>query len=252
VFVHGNPEVSAIWGPLHDALSGPAPVALSPPGFGAPVPHGFEPTMAGYVAWLVAELDRIAAASGPVDLVGHDWGSGHVLGTVVTRPDLVNTWAVDVLGLCHPAYAWHDAAQGWQQPGVGEAMIETMVSLTVEERVTMFGELGLSPDVGRPIAEGIDADMGRCILGLYRDAAQPAMADLGRRLATATLPPGLAINATDDAYVSSDLTVAVARQLEVGTLDLVGNGHWWMLENPTTAAAALTTFWATHSGDPTG
>ena len=30
-------------------------------------------TMAGYHAWLVAELE---ATDGPIDLVGHDWGTG--------------------------------------------------------------------------------------------------------------------------------------------------------------------------------
>ena len=169
-----------------------------------------------------------------------------MLGAVIERPDLINTWAVDILGLCHPDYTWHDAALGWQQPDVGEEMIEAMVSLTVDERVAVFGDVGLSPDVVRSIAEGIDADMGRCILGLYRDATQPAMVDLGRRLSTSELPPGLAINATGDAYVASGLTVSMAEHLGIETLDLHGNGHWWMLEDPKSAASGLTTFWAAH------
>lgn len=250
VFVHGNPEVAAIWDPLHGALSSFPTVALSPPGFGAPVPADFEPTMARYVAWLIAQLEPLVSTAGPVDLVGHDWGSGHVLGAVLDRPDLVNTWAVDVLGLCHPDYTWHDAALRWQQPVIGEEMVEAMVSLTVEERIAMFGGLDRSPDVVRAIAEGIDAAMGRCILGLYRDAVQPAMAVLGQQLGTSTLPPGLAINATDDAYVSSELTVSMAEHLGIERLDLDGNGHWWMLEDPDTAASGLTTFWSAHGISP--
>lgn len=246
VFVHGNPEVAAIWGPLHDQLAVDHVVAISPPGFGAAVPDGFMPTMSGYVDWLVGELETIATVSGPVDLVGHDWGSGHVLGTIVERPDLVRTWAVDVLGLCHADYAWHEAAQGWQQAGVGEEMIEAMVSLTADERVALFGDLGLPGDVLRSIAEGIDAEMGRCILGLYRDAVQPAMSDLGSRLAAAALPPGLAIDATSDAYVATALTEAMASRLGIATLELEGNGHWWMLEDPGAAAAGLTSFWSTQ------
>ena len=246
VFVHGNPEVAAIWGPLHDRFADDQAVAVSPPGFGAPVPDGFVPTMASYVQWLVTELESLVSASGPVDLIGHDWGAGHVLGTVVQRPDLVRTWAVDVLGLCHPDYTWHEAAQGWQQAGVGEEMIDAMVSLTVDERVAMFADLQLPGDVLRSMARGIDAAMGRCILGLYRDAVQPAMADLGRRLESSKLPPGLAINATGDAYVPAALTTAMAARLDVGTLDLDGNGHWWMLEDPQSAASGLTAFWSTH------
>ncbi len=68
VLVHGNPETSAIWGPITAALAerGRADViALSPPGFGAPVPDGFDPTMDAYADWLVSELEAIRA-TGPL------------------------------------------------------------------------------------------------------------------------------------------------------------------------------------------
>ncbi|MGI9589822.1 MAG: alpha/beta hydrolase, partial [Myxococcota bacterium] len=42
-FVHGNPETSALWRGLFDALRARGIddlVALSPPGFGAPLPQG--------------------------------------------------------------------------------------------------------------------------------------------------------------------------------------------------------------------
>ena len=39
--------------------------------------------------------------------------------------------------------------------------------------------------------EGQNAAMGECILRLYRDAAQPAMAELGRNLERAAARPGL-------------------------------------------------------------
>ncbi len=73
VFVHGNPETPAIWGPLLAELQHPDVVTLSPPGFGAPVAEGFGATADEYVAWLASELEKQA---GPVDLVGHDWGAG--------------------------------------------------------------------------------------------------------------------------------------------------------------------------------
>lgn len=44
VFVHGNPETSAIWGPLTAVLGRDDVVLLSPPGFGAPLPDGFGAT----------------------------------------------------------------------------------------------------------------------------------------------------------------------------------------------------------------
>jgi len=40
VIVHGNPETSAVWGPLLGELARSDVVCLSPPGFGAPSPTG--------------------------------------------------------------------------------------------------------------------------------------------------------------------------------------------------------------------
>ena len=78
VLVHGNPETSAIWGPLIAALSDQGindVTTLSPPGFGAPTPDGWDATTSAYVAWLADELQKIG---GPIDLLGHDWGAAHV------------------------------------------------------------------------------------------------------------------------------------------------------------------------------
>ena len=72
VLVHGNPESSAIWGPLTAALAerGRGDVAaLSPPGFGAAVPDGFDPTMANYADWLVGELGAVRAGGAEICLL---------------------------------------------------------------------------------------------------------------------------------------------------------------------------------------
>ena len=86
VLVHGNPETDAIWGPLVDALWRDDVVRPSPPGFGAPLPDDFPATYLAYRDWLEGELERIDE---PVDVVGHDWGGGHVMNLVMHRPELV-------------------------------------------------------------------------------------------------------------------------------------------------------------------
>ena len=83
--VHGNPETAAVWDRLAPLLNRGPVVRLSPPGFGAPVPPGFTATVEEYRRWLVSELERFEQ---PVDLVGHDWGGGHVVNVAMTRPDL--------------------------------------------------------------------------------------------------------------------------------------------------------------------
>ena len=113
VLVHGNPETDAVWGPLADALRRDDVVRLSPPGFGAPVPRGWGATVEEYRLWLVGELEAVGE---PVDLVGHDWGGGHVANVAMTRPDLLRSWCSDILGVFEPDYVWHDMAQVWQTP----------------------------------------------------------------------------------------------------------------------------------------
>ena len=244
VLIHGNPETDAIWGPLVTelaALGVEDVVLLSPPGFGAPTPENWQATPAGYVEWLA---DEVASIDGPVDLLGHDWGSGHVFGLAADRPDLIRSYACDVAGLLHPDYEWHDMAQSWQTPVEGEQAIEFMLALSQQDRVAAYTGLALTPEIAEPMAAAFDAEMGRCILELYRAAVQPALIELGDRLASAEPRPSLLVNPTDDAYVSSSLTPPVADLLGSSILTLDGQGHWWMVSDPAGAARGLADFWA--------
>ena len=83
---------------------------LSPPGFGAPLPEDFVTTFEGYRDWLEGRLDGIG---GPIDLIGHDWGGGHVVNAVMHRPELVRSWTSDGAGIFDADYEWHDMAQVW-------------------------------------------------------------------------------------------------------------------------------------------
>lgn len=244
VLVHGNPETDAIWGPMVDALGRDDVVRLSPPGFGAPLPDDFPATYLAYRDWLIGELDGVGE---PVDLVGHDWGGGHVLGAVLQRPELVKTWATDVIGLLDPDYVWHDLAQVWQTAGAGEEMLAQMMGGTVEERAEFLLPGGVTREVALQLAEGQGPDMAKAILALYRSAAQPAMAELGADLAPLTTRPGLAVLATEDTYVGSDdMRRRTAARAGAQTEVLEGLGHWWMVEDPQRAAEVLSRFWASH------
>lgn len=249
VLVHGNPETAAIWGPLRAALAERGHddvVALSPPGFGVPVPEGFDPTMDAYAEWLVGELERIRSTGSEIDLLGHDWGAGHVYGVLGRRPDLVRTWVGDIAGILQPEYVWHDMAQAWQTTEIGEQVIDGMVGMAPDEKVALFVGLGLPGPIAGELAAATNADMGRCILRLYRTGAQPAVGELGDRLAGSTLPPGLVVDAELDAYVPSALSVAAAARLGAEVLRLDGRGHWWMVTDIDPVADALVDFWSAH------
>ena len=141
-----------------------------------PVPDGFAATMNGYRDWLIAELETIGR---PVDLVGHDWGGGHVLNVAMTRPDLIRTWVSDVPGVFDPEYVWHDLAQQWQTPDVGEQSSPRSSGCRWPTGPTSSPAQAWARSSVR-VALGIDDVMGQSILTLYRSAAQPAVGQGGR------------------------------------------------------------------------
>lgn len=249
VLIHGNPETAAVWELLDDSLTarGTEVVRLSPPGFGAPLPTGFMPDASGYADWLVEQLTDLRAArpdGRAIDIVGHDWGAGHVYRLVATQPEIVRSWAADIGGLLHPDFVWHDAATAWQTSGVGEEIIDAMVSMTIAERAELYLGLGLTRDIADDMAAAMDADMGRAILELYRSSPEPVLRSLADDLASADHGPGLIITASNDAYVAADLAGPVAERLGVEELVLAGQGHWWMVSDPDTAADGLVAFWS--------
>ena len=242
--MHGNPETAAIWQPLAselDRLGVNDILLLSPPGFGASTPSHWAATQLDYTNWLISEIERI---DGPIDIVGHDWGAGHVYGAIAQRPDLFASWAADCGGLLHPDYTWHDAAQAWQTPGVGEEAVGLLTHMDTGDVATVLVSLGMTQAIAAEVAKHIDVEMGRCILALYRSAAQPAMRDLGARLATVELPRGAVIVPTADTYPGTpDMANDVARSMHATTIELADRGHWWMIEDPATAARQLVNFW---------
>lgn len=240
VLVHGNPETTFVWSELVPELNSHGVediVLLSPPGFGAPIPEGFGGTRADHRDWLIREIE---ALGGNVDLVGHDWGAGHVYAVAAERPDLLRSWAADCAGLVDPNYEWHPAAAVWQTEGAGEESIAGIIALDGNELSAAFGvPAKLAPNM----AEHLDETMGTAILRVYRSAIQPAMRDLGDQLAQAGRRPALLIHATADPFVPPEMVFPVAERIGAEILTLPDLGHWWMFENPGLAAEGFVAFW---------
>ena len=143
----------------------------------------------------------------PVDLVGHDWGCLFVQRVVSVRPDLIRTWGAGN-GPIDREYVWHDLAQQWQTPGVGEAIMAMMGGDALAEGLAAAG---VPAEDARTAASHMDERMKECILGLYRSA------------------------------------VRVGERVRGELVFLEGCGHWWPLEHPAEAAAALERFWRAHA-----
>lgn len=238
VFVHGNPETAAVWAKVRDAINRES-IALSLPGFGCPRPEGFGATKDDYVRWLVGELEQI---DGPIDLVGHDWGAILVYRVAATHGGRLHSWVADVGHIAHPEYEWHDFAKLWQTPGEGEAVVESQVALSPEERAPLFETMGVPHDDALQLASAMDATMGSCILDLYRSAVPNPHHDWGPW--TPTTAPGLVLDPTEDPLGDGTLAAEVAGSLGARFERIDGVGHFWPYQAPDTAASLLESFWA--------
>jgi pimeloyl-ACP methyl ester carboxylesterase len=116
VFVHGVPDTPEVWDGVVCRLGRKDVVRLALPGFACPLPLGFGATKEEYVDWILGQL---ATLTGPIDLVGHDWGGLLVTRVVSVRPTVARSWAVGAAPLDRE-YVWHQAARAWQTPGMGE------------------------------------------------------------------------------------------------------------------------------------
>jgi pimeloyl-ACP methyl ester carboxylesterase len=238
VLVHGVPDTHRLWDRLRGRLARRDVLAVSLPGFDAPLPPGFVPTKEAYVDWLVREIARLGE---PVDLVGQDWGSLLVQRAVSLRPDLVRTWACGD-GPVDVEYVWHDLAQQWQTPGVGEAV---MAALGGQALVDGLVAGGVPADVAPEVARHVDDTMKACILGLYRSAVRVG-AEWQAGVERVTRP-ALVLWSRDDPYVAPRFAERLAARVG-GELVLFDRcGHWWPYERAAEAAAALERFWAARA-----
>jgi pimeloyl-ACP methyl ester carboxylesterase len=198
------------------------------------VPSGFDATKEAYVDWLVREIETVGE---PVDLVGHDWGSILVQRVVSIRPDLIRTWAAGA-GTVDREYVWHDLAQMWQTPEVGEQIMEAMSGDALVD--------ALAEQVGREhaavVASSVDDTMKDCILRLYRSAAggfaewHDAVDAIDR--------PGLVLWGADDPYVTPNFGERLAERTGARLEMFADSGHWWPVTKPREVAVALESLWA--------
>jgi pimeloyl-ACP methyl ester carboxylesterase len=235
VFVHGVPETHLIWDPIRAKVSRKDTVAVDLPGFGAPVPSGFGATKEEYVDWLVAEIEKIGE---PVDMVGHDWGSLLTIRVASVRPDLIRSWTGGS-GAIHPDYVWHDMARMWQTPGVGE---QVMQGMTGEALKGGLSSGGVPADALDNMASHIDDTMKNCILKLYRSAVTVGTEWWGD---LKNIPErGMLIWGMDDPYMAVTFAEGLAKETGANLVKLEGVGHWWPVQAPDKAAAALEKHWA--------
>lgn len=234
VFVHGVPDTYRVWNQVISHLERSDVVTLRLPGFDSPLPEGFNATKEAYADWLLEQLNALAK---PLDLVGHDWGAILVLRAVSRQPDLARSWAVGGAPI-DSKYVWHEAAQLWQTPEVGEQVMQAMTPEAIQAALTQGGV----PDSdAAETARHIDDTMKSCILKLYRSAINVGAEwehDLGQIAA-----PGLVIWGDEDPYVTPNFGVYLAERTRAKFVSFYDCGHWWQLQRPDEVAAELQKLW---------
>ncbi len=240
VLVHGVPDTAAMWDPVVAALTARGiaeadVVRLALPGFDAPLPDGFGCTKEEYADWIV---QRIVEIGSPVDLVGHDWGAMFTEYIGSGRPEIIRSWAAFNAAI-DADYVWHDLAQLWQTPEVGEQIMEAM---TGDALVATLRE-NAHPDP-EGTASRVDDAMKTAILALYRSAVtvgaewQPTVEGNER--------PALIGWGEQDPFTSVETGEAFAARVQ-GTFALIeGARHWSAIERPEQVAEILTTFWSSR------
>jgi len=80
-----------------------------------------------------------------------------------------------------------------------------------------------------------------CILALYRSAV--SVGEEWEDGVAAITRPALILWSRDDPYVAARFAERLAARVRGQLVFLEGCGHWWPLERPVEAAAALERFW---------
>lgn len=238
LLVHGNPDSAHLWDAvLAEFDDGQERVAVDLPGFAHPRPPGFAATKEHYVEWLIEQLEALKDRGGPVDLVGHDWGSLLVQRIASIRPDLLRSLACGG-AVVDADYPWHSLAQVWQTPGEGERYMAE--ELTDEFGIAHLVENGVPPEAAERNA-WLTPGGKDVILELYRSAVHIG-AEWQPELETVTLPSMVLWGRTDP-YVPLEWGERLAARIGA-ELVVLECGHWWPYEQPAETAAALRRLWA--------
>jgi pimeloyl-ACP methyl ester carboxylesterase len=234
-FVHGVPDTSSVWDDVVARLDRTDVIRPDLPGFVDPLPDGFAPTKEAYADWLAAEIEAVGE---PVDLVGHDWGSLLAVRVATTRPELIRTLTFGG-GPIDETYVWHDVAQLWQTPEVGEQIME---GFTPDLLADALAGIGLTREQAAATASHTTEDMKTAILGLYRSAVH--VGDEWAPALDGFAKPALSLWGGDDVYAAPEFSARMAERLGGRSVVFAGCHHWWPLGRPDEVAAELKVHWA--------
>lgn len=228
VFVHGNPGSADDWERLVGAVggSGRRALALDLPDFGeTAAPPGFEHTVPGYAAFLVAALEALGVER--VHLVVHDFGGPIALFWAAEHLDSLASVTLIDTGVL-PGYRWHRLARVWRTPGLGELFQAAATRRSFRLLLNRGEPRGLPRAFVNQMYDHYDRRTRRAVLKLYRATDDPsAMSAQVTPLFAPREIPALVVWGEDDVYLPASFA---ARQREAFPSAevhvLPASGHW--------------------------
>jgi pimeloyl-ACP methyl ester carboxylesterase len=242
LLVHGFPDRAEMWREVASRLraGGRRTLALDLPGFGeSAAPLGRGNYRADRVVSQIAQLLPALGETGPVDVVGHDWGAYLTWSMALRRPDLVRRHVAISVG--HPA-AFLRA--GLEQKRKSLYMLLFVIP-GLAERVLSAGDfrrVRKNMEESHPDMDTVIADLsrpGRLTAGLSWYRAN-VLSTPRRRWPRCTVPT-MGILPSADKYLAAEQMVNSGGYVDAEWryVELEGLGHWPQLQAPERVSAPV-------------
>lgn len=242
VFVHGNPDSSALWMPVIERLAPDRYDCIAPdlPGFGASSVGRDNGTSLDWAAQWLDQLLTTLGVHEPVNLVVHDIGGFVGLAFAVRHPERVRRIVVTNT-IFQADYHWHFWARVWRTRGLGELSMAALgipgLGRTLLGMTVRLGSRGLSRAQIHDTYDHFHATARAQVLRLYRatDPAkfagwEEAFVKLAERL------PTRVIWGRHDPFIEARYATRFGTS-DVHLLDEAG--HWVAAEAPDRVAALI-------------
>jgi pimeloyl-ACP methyl ester carboxylesterase len=243
ILVHGVPTTARLWDGIIDHLDGSRRViALDLPGFAQPAPSGWVATKENYVAWLLQQVEEVAAEDGPIHLVGHDWGCLLSCRVASLRPGLLRSFTFGN-GPIDENWPLHALWAEWNVPGGGERWMDQL-------DVDAMGRAMLRGGMTEAMVRTLPWRNKWCrdaTLTLYRSAVHVGR-EWGPDLAKIVIP-SMALWGQLDLIVPIEMGRRMATRMGAEVVGLNAS-HFWPAELPAEAAKELQRHWTRAESSP--
>jgi len=234
LFVHGFPESSLLWEQALATAAGLGFRALAPdlPGFGDSERfEGEASTWERYVQFLTEFLAALQIEH--VHLVVHDWGGPIGLRWACDHPGRTKSLFITDT-IYDPDYNWHENAQYFRTPGVGEQVMAKLGDADTFRAFLSAAIPGLSDDVIADFHKNVrDASAQQVPLDLYRSGDLTKLKPYVGKLKELNLPATIVTGELDKYVPVASLQKFHEQELPDAAFHVIaGAGHFIHLEVP--------------------